>query len=41
LFEEIAAGRLASVKVGRRRLIPHDALLAYIELLKAETAQTA
>lgn len=30
LYAEIAAGRLRSVKVGRRRLIPQGALTAYI-----------
>jgi excisionase family DNA binding protein len=30
LYEEIAAGRLRSVKVGRRRLIPAESVAAYI-----------
>jgi excisionase family DNA binding protein len=33
VFEEIAAGRMKSVLVGKRRLIPHQALLDYVEQL--------
>lgn len=36
LIREINAGRLGSVKVGRRRLIPRDALLAFVEQLKGD-----
>jgi excisionase family DNA binding protein len=32
----IASGRLASVKIGRRRLITRDALAAYVNDLKNE-----
>ncbi len=39
LFAEIASGRLGSVRVGRRRLVPTDALMAYVELLKSEAAE--
>ena len=31
LYDEIAAGRLRSVKVGRRRLIPSGAIAAFID----------
>lgn len=31
----IKDGHVESVKVGRRRLVPHDALTAYIEKLRA------
>jgi excisionase family DNA binding protein len=33
LYEEIGAGRLRSVTVGRRRLVPASAIAAYIEAL--------
>jgi excisionase family DNA binding protein len=36
LYREIAAGRLESVLVGRRRLIPAVSLRNYIERLRAE-----
>jgi excisionase family DNA binding protein len=35
VYEEMASGRLRSVKVGRRRLITESALVAYIEGLDA------
>lgn len=35
-YAEIAAGRLPSVKVGRRRLVPVAALDAYVDLLDSE-----
>jgi excisionase family DNA binding protein len=35
LYREMNAGRLGYVKVGQRRLIPEQALLAYIEQLSA------
>lgn len=35
VYSEMAAGRLASVKVGRRRLIPASAISAYIEAIAA------
>ena len=31
LYEEVAAGRLRSLKVGRRRLVPASAIAGYIE----------
>ena len=36
LYAELKAGRLSSVQRGRSRLIPADAMAAYVELLKAE-----
>ena len=35
LAKLIAEGEVASVKLGRRRLVPHDALVDYIERLRA------
>jgi excisionase family DNA binding protein len=36
LYSELSAGRLASVKVGRRRLIPREALDEYVARLRKE-----
>jgi len=36
IFEELSRGRLRSVRVGRRRLVPRDELERYVEMLKAE-----
>jgi excisionase family DNA binding protein len=36
LYELLAAGEITSVSIGRRRLIPADALLAYVERLRRE-----
>ena len=36
---ELYAGRCVSVKVGRRRLIPRQALLDYIEKLRQEARE--
>jgi len=36
LYELLAAGEIASVSIGRRRLIPADALAAYVERLRRE-----
>jgi excisionase family DNA binding protein len=36
VFELMASGELESVKVGRRRLIPSDALMDYIQRLRIE-----
>lgn len=33
--ELIAAGEIASVLIGRRRLVPHDALEAYVARLRS------
>lgn len=39
-YEEIAADRLAAVRVGRSRRIPRDALSEYVESLRtAERAE--
>lgn len=38
LYEEIATGRIQSLKCGRRRLIPAPAIPAYLETLAAEAA---
>jgi excisionase family DNA binding protein len=36
VYAEIAAGRIESVTVGSRRLVPYSALEAYIERLRIE-----
>ncbi|MGX1839391.1 helix-turn-helix domain-containing protein [Streptomyces diastaticus] len=36
-YEEIRRGRLRTVQVGRRRLIPTEYIEEYIELLKRES----
>jgi len=41
IYEQIRSGRLRSVKQGRARLIPDDAIADYIELLKREAGQVA
>jgi excisionase family DNA binding protein len=41
LYEEMEAGRLSFVKVGKRRLIPHGSLVAYVELLEREARDRA
>jgi excisionase family DNA binding protein len=37
VYEELANGRLKSVKVGRRRLVTESALIDYVEHLVAAT----
>lgn len=37
-YEEIRLGRLRTVRVGRRRLIPTEYIDEYVELLKREAA---
>jgi excisionase family DNA binding protein len=37
LYEELAGGRIEAVSVGRRRLIPRDALDEYIDRLRASS----
>jgi excisionase family DNA binding protein len=39
VYQEISSGRLRSVSVGRRRLIPESALIDFIDAL-IETATT-
>jgi excisionase family DNA binding protein len=36
-YGEIAAGRLRTVKVGRRRLVPAESIAAYIKAAAGET----
>jgi excisionase family DNA binding protein len=38
LFALIASGEIESVKIGRRRLIPYDSMVRFIERLRAEQA---
>ena len=38
VYKEIAEGRLQTVKVGRRRLIPVDAAREWLEQLRGEAA---
>ncbi|WP_272263606.1 excisionase family DNA-binding protein [Streptomyces xanthophaeus] len=40
-FEEIRLGRLRTVRVGRRRLVPTEYVDEYIELLKCEAQAAA
>lgn len=41
LYELMAAGEIESVKVGKRRLIPADALEAFVAHLRQEAAGDA
>jgi excisionase family DNA binding protein len=36
LYQEIAAGRLETVSIGARRLVPREALVDYVTALRAE-----
>lgn len=36
MFHLVATGEVRSIKIGKRRKIPYDALQAYIERLSAE-----
>lgn len=40
IYEEIRLGRLQTVRIGRRRLVPPEYVAQYVELLKRE-AETA
>lgn len=40
-FEEIRLGRLRTVRVGRRRLVPTEYVDEYVELLKCEAQKAA
>ncbi|MCX4529977.1 MULTISPECIES: excisionase family DNA-binding protein [unclassified Streptomyces] len=40
-FEEIRLGRLRTVRVGRRRLVPTEYVDEYVELLKCEAQAAA
>ncbi len=37
VYEEIKDGRLKAFKVGRRTLVTHDALMAYLKLCEQES----
>lgn len=36
LYEEMKAGRIASVTIGRRRFVPESALIEYVQRLQSE-----
>ncbi|MGW2349275.1 helix-turn-helix domain-containing protein [Actinacidiphila glaucinigra] len=40
-YEEIRLGRLRTVRIGRRRLVPTEYINEYIELLKHESERIA
>lgn len=39
LYEELTAGRIRSVKLGTRRLIPREALEEFVRTLAADSAE--
>ncbi|MFI1360804.1 helix-turn-helix domain-containing protein [Streptomyces sp. NPDC020898] len=41
VYEEIRLGRLQTVRIGRRRLVPPEYIAQYVELLKREAQATA
>ncbi|QKV94046.1 helix-turn-helix domain-containing protein [Streptomyces sp. NA02950] len=41
VYEEIRLGRLQTVRIGRRRLVPPEYVAQYVELLKREAEATA
>ncbi|MEU8642038.1 helix-turn-helix domain-containing protein [Streptomyces sp. NPDC048674] len=41
VYEEIRLGRLQTVRIGRRRLVPPEYIAKYVELLKREAEATA
>jgi excisionase family DNA binding protein len=41
VYEEIRLGRLQTVRIGRRRLVPPEYIEQYVELLKREAETTA
>ncbi|MBB0244357.1 helix-turn-helix domain-containing protein [Streptomyces alkaliphilus] len=41
IYEEIRLGRLKTVRIGRRRLVPPEYVTQYIELLKREAGAAA
>jgi excisionase family DNA binding protein len=41
IYEEIRLGRLQTVRIGRRRLVPPEYVAQYIELLKREAEAAA
>lgn len=36
MYQKIASGEIESVKIGRRRIVPEEALQAYLQRLLAE-----
>ncbi|WP_440580022.1 helix-turn-helix domain-containing protein [Streptomyces sp. PT19] len=41
IYEEIRLGRLQTVRIGRRRLVPPEYIARYVELLKREAESAA
>ncbi|MFD6922153.1 helix-turn-helix domain-containing protein [Streptomyces sp. NPDC059944] len=41
IYEEIRLGRLRTVRIGRRRLVPPEYIAQYVELLKREAEAAA
>ncbi|MFD9880079.1 helix-turn-helix domain-containing protein [Streptomyces alboflavus] len=41
VYEEIRLGRLRTVRIGRRRLVPPEYVAQYVELLKREAEAAA
>jgi excisionase family DNA binding protein len=41
VYEEIRLGRLQTVRIGRRRLVPPEYVAQYVELLKREAEAAA
>ncbi|MEV5516936.1 helix-turn-helix domain-containing protein [Streptomyces flaveolus] len=41
VYEEIRLGRLQTVRIGRRRLVPPEYIAQYVELLKREAKANA
>jgi excisionase family DNA binding protein len=41
VYEEIRLGRLQTVRIGRRRLVPPEYIAQYVELLKHEAKANA
>jgi len=40
MFHLVATGEVSSVKIGKRRKVPRDALIQYVERLRSEQAAT-
>ncbi|MFJ4713160.1 helix-turn-helix domain-containing protein [Streptomyces sp. NPDC088785] len=41
VYEEMRLGRLQTVRIGRRRLVPPEYIAQYVELLKREAENSA
>ncbi|MFC8201234.1 helix-turn-helix domain-containing protein [Streptomyces sp. NPDC057298] len=41
VYEEMRLGRLQTVRIGRRRLVPPEYIAQYVELLKREAEATS